>query len=59
MPCLIIGTSSIVYLVAMFAPQVAHRGVPVAEFNLVTTQEQENFSMLFFFQFFNMLYKLV
>jgi len=32
-----VGTSSIVYPAAMFAPQVAKRGVPVAEFNLETT----------------------
>eukprot|EP00088_Acartia_fossae_P014503 TRINITY_DN17778_c0_g1_i13.p1 TRINITY_DN17778_c0_g1~~TRINITY_DN17778_c0_g1_i13.p1 ORF type:complete len:306 (-),score=45.14 TRINITY_DN17778_c0_g1_i13:85-1002(-) len=35
--CLVVGTSSIVYPAAMFAPQVAARGVPVAEFNLETT----------------------
>lgn len=32
--CLVIGTSSIVYPAAMFAPQVAIRGIPVAEFNI-------------------------
>ncbi|XP_066533447.1 NAD-dependent protein deacylase sirtuin-5, mitochondrial [Hoplias malabaricus] len=35
--CLIVGTSSIVYPAAMFAPQVAARGVPVAEFNTECT----------------------
>jgi len=35
--CLVVGTSSVVYPAAMFAPQVARRGVPVAEFNLETT----------------------
>jgi NAD-dependent deacetylase sirtuin 5 len=35
--CLVVGTSSIVYPAAMFAPQVARRGVPVAEFNMETT----------------------
>lgn len=35
--CLVVGTSSIVYPAAMFAPQVAYRGVPVAEFNLEST----------------------
>ncbi|CAG9818170.1 unnamed protein product [Phaedon cochleariae] len=32
--CLIIGTSSVVYPAAMFAPRVAERGKPVAEFNM-------------------------
>nr|XP_023022591.1 NAD-dependent protein deacylase-like [Leptinotarsa decemlineata] len=32
--CLVIGTSSVVYPAAMFAPRVAERGRPVAEFNL-------------------------
>ena len=32
--CLVIGTSSVVYPAAMFAPMVAERGKPVAEFNL-------------------------
>eukprot|EP00090_Calanus_glacialis_P004404 TRINITY_DN13277_c0_g1_i6.p1 TRINITY_DN13277_c0_g1~~TRINITY_DN13277_c0_g1_i6.p1 ORF type:complete len:299 (+),score=99.91 TRINITY_DN13277_c0_g1_i6:28-924(+) len=35
--CLVVGTSSVVYPAAMFAPQVAMRGVPVAEFNMETT----------------------
>jgi len=35
--CLVVGTSSVVYPAAMFAPQVASRGVPVAEFNLEST----------------------
>ncbi|XP_076470205.1 NAD-dependent protein deacylase sirtuin-5, mitochondrial-like isoform X2 [Babylonia areolata] len=35
--CLVVGTSSVVYPAAMFAPQVAERGVPVAEFNIETT----------------------
>lgn len=35
--CLVVGTSSIVYPAAMFAPQVAARGVPVAEFNMEDT----------------------
>jgi len=35
--CLVVGTSSVVYPAAMFAPQVAARGVPVAEFNMETT----------------------
>jgi len=35
--CLVVGTSSVVYPAAMFAPQVASRGVSVAEFNLETT----------------------
>jgi len=35
--CLVVGTSSVVYPAAMFAPQVASRGVPVAEFNMEAT----------------------
>lgn len=35
--CLVVGTSSVVYPAAMFAPQVARRGVPVAEFNMEKT----------------------
>jgi len=35
--CLVVGTSSIVYPAAMFAPEVAARGVPTAEFNLENT----------------------
>lgn len=41
--CLVIGTSSVVYPAAMFAPTVARRGVPVAEFNLEKTPETYNF----------------
>ena len=35
--CLVIGTSSIVYPAALFAPQVAAKGKPVAEFNIEET----------------------
>ncbi|KAG7210361.1 hypothetical protein KM043_011896 [Ampulex compressa] len=45
--CLVIGTSSIVYPAAMFAPQVAKRGVPVAEFNLETTPATRHFQYHF------------
>lgn len=41
--CLIVGTSSVVYPAAMFAPQVAARGVPVAEFNIEATPATDNF----------------
>ena len=41
--CLQVGTSSIVYPAAMFAPQVAARGVPVAEFNMEDTPATMNF----------------
>lgn len=41
--CLVIGTSSVVYPAAMFAPQVANRGVPVAEFNMETTSATHHF----------------
>ncbi|XP_037283681.2 sirtuin 4 isoform X1 [Rhipicephalus microplus] len=45
--CLVIGTSSVVYPAAMFAPEVAARGVPVAEFNLESTPGTENFGFHF------------
>lgn len=45
--CLVVGTSSIVYPAAMFAPQVAARGVPVAEFNMECTPA----TMRFMFHF--------
>ncbi|XP_028392003.1 NAD-dependent protein deacylase-like [Dendronephthya gigantea] len=35
--CLLVGTSSVVYPAASFAPSLASRGVPVAEFNLEET----------------------
>lgn len=38
-----VGTSSVVYPAAMFAPQVAARGVPVAEFNMENTPATERF----------------
>ena len=41
--CLVVGTSSVVYPAAMFAPQVARRGVPVAEFNLECTPNTDSF----------------
>lgn len=40
---LVVGTSSVVYPAAMFAPQLAQRGVPVAEFNLEATPATDNF----------------
>ncbi|XP_075441787.1 NAD-dependent protein deacylase sirtuin-5, mitochondrial isoform X1 [Ascaphus truei] len=45
--CLVVGTSSIVYPAAMFAPQVAARGVPVAEFNMETTPATTSFTFHF------------
>ncbi|XP_012694921.1 NAD-dependent protein deacylase sirtuin-5, mitochondrial [Clupea harengus] len=45
--CLVVGTSSIVYPAAMFAPQVAARGVPVAEFNMEDTPATMNFRFHF------------
>ncbi|KAF7417362.1 hypothetical protein HZH68_000015 [Vespula germanica] len=45
--CLVIGTSSIVYPAAMFAPQVANRGVPVAEFNIEITPATRQFQYHF------------
>uniref|UniRef100_A0A4W4HDW1 NAD-dependent protein deacylase sirtuin-5, mitochondrial n=1 Tax=Electrophorus electricus TaxID=8005 RepID=A0A4W4HDW1_ELEEL len=41
--CLVVGTSSIVYPAAMFAPQVAARGVCVAEFNMESTPATQRF----------------
>lgn len=45
--CLVIGTSSIVYPAAMFAPQAASMGVPVAEFNVEPTPATHEFSFYF------------
>ncbi|KAK7873945.1 hypothetical protein R5R35_012956 [Gryllus longicercus] len=45
--CLVIGTSSVVYPAAMFAPMVAERGVPVAEFNIETTPSTNVFQFHF------------
>lgn len=45
--CIVVGTSSVVYPAAMFAPEVAARGVPVAEFNLEDTPATINFGFHF------------
>ncbi|KAF3690451.1 NAD-dependent protein deacylase sirtuin-5A, mitochondrial [Channa argus] len=45
--CLVVGTSSVVYPAAMFAPQVAARGVPVAEFNMEDTPATLHFKFHF------------
>lgn len=45
--CLVVGTSSVVYPAAMFAPQVAARGVPVAEFNMEDTPATMSFKFHF------------
>jgi NAD-dependent deacetylase sirtuin 5 len=45
--CLVVGTSSVVYPAAMFAPRVAARGVPVAEFNLEMTPATGGFGFHF------------
>lgn len=45
--CLVIGTSSIVYPAAMFAPSVASRGVAVAEFNIEETPSTGDFGFHF------------
>lgn len=45
--CLVVGTSSVVYPAAMFAPSVASRGVPVAEFNLESTPATDAFGFHF------------
>lgn len=41
--CMVVGTSSVVYPAAMFAPLVAERGKPVAEFNVTEEPAQDNF----------------
>lgn len=46
--CLVVGTSSIVYPAAMYAPMVARRGVPVAEFN--TEETPATYSLGFHFR---------
>ncbi len=45
--CLVIGTSAVVYPAAMFAPSVASRGIPVAEFNIEETSSTEDFGFHF------------
>ncbi|XP_050519356.1 NAD-dependent protein deacylase-like isoform X1 [Diabrotica virgifera virgifera] len=45
--CLVIGTSSVVYPAAMFAPRVLERGMPVAEFNLNEEPADEMFTFHF------------
>ncbi|XP_062836754.1 NAD-dependent protein deacylase sirtuin-5, mitochondrial [Anolis carolinensis] len=45
--CLVVGTSSIVYPAAMFAPQVSARGMPVAEFNMQSTPATDRFRFHF------------
>nr|CAD7193968.1 unnamed protein product [Timema douglasi] len=45
--CLVIGTSSVIYPAAMFAPQVAARGIPVAEFNIEATPATYDFKFHF------------
>ncbi|GJQ68271.1 hypothetical protein Trydic_g10783 [Trypoxylus dichotomus] len=45
--CLVIGTSSIVYPAAMFAPRVAERGKPVAEFNINEEPASDDFRFHF------------
>ncbi|XP_022442409.1 NAD-dependent protein deacylase sirtuin-5, mitochondrial isoform X2 [Delphinapterus leucas] len=45
--CLVVGTSSVVYPAAMFAPEVSARGVPVAEFNIEATPAANRFRFHF------------
>ncbi|KAF2367346.1 Sirtuin class III [Trinorchestia longiramus] len=45
--CIVVGTSSVVYPAAMFAPSVASRGVPVAEFNMEITPTTDRFGFHF------------
>ena len=45
--CLVVGTSSVVYPAAMFAPHVAARSVSVAEFNMELTGGTDASNYLF------------
>ncbi|KAK2148330.1 hypothetical protein LSH36_502g02041 [Paralvinella palmiformis] len=45
--CLVVGTSSVVYPAAMFAPELAARGVTVAEFNIENTPATTRFGYHF------------
>uniref|UniRef100_A0A0P4VPP7 NAD-dependent protein deacylase n=1 Tax=Rhodnius neglectus TaxID=72488 RepID=A0A0P4VPP7_9HEMI len=45
--CLIVGSSSVVYPAAMYAPTLAARGIPVAEFNLESTAATHLFKFHF------------
>ncbi|CAH2071011.1 unnamed protein product, partial [Iphiclides podalirius] len=45
--CLVVGTSSVVYPAAMFAPQAASRGAIVAEFNIEPTPATPDFHFYF------------
>ncbi|XP_045447061.1 NAD-dependent protein deacylase-like [Melitaea cinxia] len=45
--CLVVGTSSVVYPAAMFAPQAAQRGSIVAEFNIEPTPATPDFHYYF------------
>nr|CAH7730424.1 unnamed protein product [Callosobruchus chinensis] len=45
--CLVVGTSSVVYPAAMFAPLVAQRGMPVAEFNVTEEPAEQSFAFHF------------
>ena len=45
--CLVVGTSSVVYPAAMFAPLAAQNGAAVAEFNVEETDVTEQFGFYF------------
>jgi len=45
--CLVIGTSSVVYPAAMFAPELAARGIPIGEFNVEETPATGGFKFFF------------
>lgn len=45
--CLVVGTSSVVYPAAMFAPELAMRGISVAEFNVEQTPASGSFTYYF------------
>ena len=46
--CLQVGTSSVVYPAAGYAPMLAARGVPVAEFNLEPTPVTSTLKYVYF-----------
>ncbi|XP_022912167.1 NAD-dependent protein deacylase-like [Onthophagus taurus] len=45
--CIVVGTSSVVYPAAMFAPTIAERGKPVAEFNINEEPASDDFKFYF------------
>lgn len=46
--CLVVGTSSVVYPAASFAPSLANRGIPVAEINVEVTPATHLLQLVFY-----------